>query len=71
MSLDGSVYMVHLLEVDLKQVTFGRDRKITWPRLNNDAAAPIVDGALLLHDSTRLDKLAGTTMLLGTCGLLL
>jgi hypothetical protein len=31
MSLNGSVYIVHLMEVDLTQVRFDQDKKIIWP----------------------------------------
>lgn len=66
MSLDGSVYMVRLLEIDLKQVVIDQDKQIIWPRLGRDNAAPIVDGVLLLHDSTRPEKLSETSELTGT-----
>lgn len=65
MSLDGSIYMVRLLEIDLKQVTFNRDGQVIWPRMGGDNSATIVDGALLLHDSTQPDKLAETAELTG------
>ncbi|KAJ5157105.1 uncharacterized protein N7482_008205 [Penicillium canariense] len=57
MSLDGAVYIVRLLEIDLKQVSLDRDNNIRWPRVGKDSAAPIIDGVLLLHDATQPDKL--------------
>lgn len=64
MSLDGSIYLVRLLEIDLKQVAFDRNGQIIWPRVGDDSAT-VVDGALLLHDSTQPDRLAETTQLTG------
>jgi len=65
MSLDGAVYMVRLLEVDLKQVAIDRDRRISWPRVGEDYSVPTVDGALLLYDSSKPNKLSETTEMLG------
>lgn len=65
MSLDGSIYMVRLLEIDLQQVTIAPDGQIMWPRMGRDDSATVVDGALLLHDSTQPDKLAETSELTG------
>ncbi|KAJ5084735.1 hypothetical protein NUU61_009314 [Penicillium alfredii] len=64
MSLDGSVYIVRLLEVDLKEVAFDHDTKIIWPRKNRDTPAPKIDGVMVLHDATTPDKLAETTAIL-------
>lgn len=63
MSLDGSVYIVHLLEVDLTQVRFDQDKRIIWP-VCNDSAAPVIDGVLVLHDATKPDRLSLTTNLI-------
>lgn len=65
MSLDGAVYIVRLLEIDLKQVAIDRDRRISWPRVGRDDSVPTVDGALLLYDSTQPNKLSETTEMLG------
>jgi hypothetical protein len=63
MSLDGSVYIVHLLEVDLAQVQFDQ-RKIIWPRTGSASSAPAIDGVLVLHDATKPDRLSLTTNLI-------
>ncbi|CEJ54122.1 hypothetical protein PMG11_00444 [Penicillium brasilianum] len=60
MSLDGSVYIVRLLEIDLKQVTFDQDLNIVWPGVNKDSGSPIVDGVLLLYDATQPERLEKT-----------
>lgn len=66
MSLDGAVYIVRLLEIDMKQVAIDRDKRISWPRVGKDDSVPTVDGVLLLYDSTQPNKLSETTEMLGT-----
>lgn len=65
MSLNGSVYIVHLMEVDLTQIRFDQDKKIIWPRTGHDKSTPVIDGVLVLHDATKPDRLALTTNLIG------
>lgn len=65
MSLNGSIYNVRLLEIDLRQVTVDRDRRISWPQMEKDKPAPSIDGVLLLHDSTQPVKLEETSPLAG------
>ncbi|CAI7638727.1 unnamed protein product [Penicillium discolor] len=64
MSLNGSVYIVHLMEVDLTQVQFDQDKKIIWPRTGRDKSTPAIDGVLVLHDATKPDRLSLTTNLI-------
>lgn len=64
MSLNGSVYIVHLMEVDLTHVQFDQDKKIIWPRAGHDKS-PVIDGVLVLHDATKPDRLSLTTNLIG------
>ena len=64
MSLNGSVYIVHLMEVDLTHVRFDEDKNIIWPRAGRDTA-PVIDGVLVLHDATKPDRLSLTTQLIG------
>ncbi|CAL5872995.1 uncharacterized protein PFLUO_LOCUS7264 [Penicillium psychrofluorescens] len=59
MSLDGSVYIVRMLEVDLKEVRLGSKKNILWPK-----SSPRIDGALVLHDATEPEKLEEMTDLL-------
>lgn len=66
MSLDGSIYMVRLLEIDLKQVAFDQNKRIVWPLVGMDNSDPIIDGVLLLYDSTRSEKLTEASVLAGT-----
>lgn len=65
MSLDGLVYIVRLLEIDLKRVTFDQDLNIVWPGSTKRSTAPRIDGVLLLHDATHPEKLERTIELAG------
>lgn len=64
MSLNGSVYIVHLMEVDLSQVQFDQDKKIIWPCTGRDKSTPVIDAVLVLHDATKPDRLSLTTNLI-------
>ncbi|CAG7977798.1 unnamed protein product [Penicillium nalgiovense] len=64
MSLNGSVYIVHLMEVDLTQVQFDQDKKIIWPHTGRARSAPVIDAVLVLHDATKPDRLSLTTNLI-------
>ncbi|KAF7597050.1 hypothetical protein BBP40_010524 [Aspergillus hancockii] len=64
MSLDGTVYLVRLLEMDTKDITIGNDGPLEWPRTGNES--PAVDGALVVHDVTRSVGLPELTRLLDT-----
>lgn len=65
MSLNGSIYNVRLLEIDLRQVRIDQDRRIIWPQMEKEKPAPNIDGVLLLHDSTQPGKLEETAPLAG------
>ncbi|KKK24373.1 hypothetical protein ARAM_000857 [Aspergillus rambellii] len=56
MSLDGTVYVVRLLEMHSREISLTSDGKVQWPRLGNDSPQ-MVDGVLLLHDATRPETL--------------
>lgn len=63
MSLDGTVYLVRLLEMNTNEITIGNDGLLEWPRVGNES--PPVDGALVVHDVTRSVGLPELTRLLG------
>ncbi|KAI9371511.1 ras guanine nucleotide exchange factor domain-containing protein [Aspergillus egyptiacus] len=65
MSLDGTVYVVRLLEVHANEISLGSNGRLTWPRLGNESTST-VDGALVLHDSTRPAAHSDTLRLLDT-----
>jgi hypothetical protein len=64
MSLDGTVYLVRLLEMDTKDIIIGNDGHLGWPRAGNESPFA-VDGALVVHDVTRSVGLPELTRLLG------
>lgn len=64
MSLDGTVYVVRLVEVHADKISLCNNGKLRWPRLENDSS-PTIDGALVLHDLTRLTGHPETSKMLG------
>ena len=65
MSLDGAVYTVRLLEIDIEKVKIDDSNDILWPCLGEELSAPIIDGVLLLYDATQPDKLNEATHIIG------
>ncbi|EER29243.1 RasGEF domain containing protein [Coccidioides posadasii C735 delta SOWgp] len=51
MSLDGTIYLVRLLEVGIHNIAVDEHGRITWPRLLGEQALPPIDGVLALFDS--------------------
>lgn len=64
MSLDGTVYLVRLLEMDMKEISIANDGLLEWPRIGNES--PSIDGALVVHDVTRSVGLPELMRLLDT-----
>lgn len=68
MSLDGTVYLVRLWEVDVKEVSVSDNGVVNWPRPGFESATvPTIDGALVIHDVTQPASLPDLTGLLGRC----
>ncbi|RDW70607.1 putative Ras guanyl-nucleotide exchange factor RasGEF [Aspergillus mulundensis] len=65
MSLDGTVYVVRLVEVHTDEVSLASNGKLRWPLLGNDSP-PSVDGALLLYDADRPSAHSETSRMLDT-----
>ncbi|KAL4993826.1 ras guanine nucleotide exchange factor domain-containing protein [Aspergillus recurvatus] len=65
MSLDGTVYIVRLVEVHVDEISFDGNGSLRWPMLGNDSL-PNVDGALLLYDANRSTSLPETSKMLET-----
>ncbi|KAL4989535.1 ras guanine nucleotide exchange factor domain-containing protein [Aspergillus falconensis] len=65
MSLDGTVYIVRLVEVHVDEISFDGSGRLRWPLLGNDSP-PRVDGALLLYDANRPNSHPETSKLLET-----
>ncbi|RHZ44013.1 putative Ras guanyl-nucleotide exchange factor RasGEF [Aspergillus thermomutatus] len=67
MSLDGTVYLVRLVEISTKEITVGSNGELEWPRISTDATSPkVIDGVLVLHDVTQPASLSELTGLLDT-----
>lgn len=64
MSLDGTVYVVRLLEVHADEISQGSNGTFKWPLLGNDSP-PTVNGALVLHDATRSTSELETLRMIG------
>ncbi|PGH19090.1 hypothetical protein AJ79_00124 [Helicocarpus griseus UAMH5409] len=51
MSLDGTIYLVRLLEIASHRITFDESGRIVWPRFIGEQELPVIDGVLVLFDS--------------------
>ncbi|EAU35559.1 conserved hypothetical protein [Aspergillus terreus NIH2624] len=63
MALDGSVYIVRLLEIEARDISVASDGTVEWPRFGHESP-PTVDGALVIHDVTQPASLSELTGLL-------
>jgi len=64
MSLDGSVYLVRVLELSTTEI-MPDPKGPVWPRFGSDLAPPTIDGVLVLHDITQPSTFPETEKLLG------
>lgn len=48
--VDGSLYLVRLLELPIEDIDIDDDDTINWPDTIEDKMMPPVDGALALYD---------------------
>ncbi|EEQ87745.2 uncharacterized protein BDCG_02865 [Blastomyces dermatitidis ER-3] len=51
MSLDGTIYLVRLLEIASHKLSFDENGQIVWPKFIGEQELPIIDGVLVLFDS--------------------
>ncbi|KLJ10117.1 hypothetical protein EMPG_14502 [Blastomyces silverae] len=51
MSLDGTIYLVRLLEIASHKLSFDENGRIVWPKFIGEQELPIIDGVLVLFDS--------------------
>ena len=58
MSLDGVVYLVRLLELQLDAIHVTTDHQLQWPTLVGDQSISRIDGALTLYDVMNKESLA-------------
>jgi GTPase SAR1 family protein len=58
MSVDGVVYTVSMIELDLESFDFNPDSKfVQWPKQINGQIVPRMDGALILYDVMNRDSI--------------
>ncbi|QSS56964.1 rap guanine nucleotide exchange factor 5 [Histoplasma capsulatum var. duboisii H88] len=51
MSLDGTIYLVRLLEIASHKISFDETGRIVWPKFIGEQELPVIDGILVLFDS--------------------
>ncbi|OAX82154.1 hypothetical protein ACJ72_03499, partial [Emergomyces africanus] len=51
MSLDGTIYLVRLLEIASHKIAFDENSRLVWPKFIGEQEVPVIDGVLVLFDS--------------------
>lgn len=57
MSIDGSVYVVRLIELSFNELDLDDEDRICWPDSVNGASIPYIDGAFTLYDVMNKESL--------------
>ncbi|KAF2803465.1 ras GEF [Mytilinidion resinicola] len=57
MAIDGSIYIVRLLELSFSEINIGERDCINWPETIDDLATPRIDGAITIYDVTNAKSL--------------
>jgi hypothetical protein len=57
MSLDGTIYIVRLIELGYNDLDMDDDQCICWPDTIEEQPVPAIDGAFTLYDVTNRDSL--------------
>jgi hypothetical protein len=57
MSLDGTIYVVRLIELSYNDLDLDDDQCICWPDTIDGSPVPAIDGAFTLYDVTNRDSL--------------
>ncbi|WEW58330.1 hypothetical protein PRK78_003798 [Emydomyces testavorans] len=68
MSLDGTIYLVRLLEIGIHKIGVDERERITWPRFLGEQALPPIDGVYALFDSADPYSLTQLSQLLSKSG---
>ena len=58
MMIDGTYYIVRLLELSFHDIHIGDRNAIKWPETVDDLATPRIDGAITIYDVTSHESLA-------------
>jgi hypothetical protein len=57
MSIDGSVYVVRLIELSYDDLDLDDEKRICWPDVLEGIPVPIIDGAFTLYDVMNKESL--------------
>lgn len=69
-SLDGTIYLVRLLEIALHHVSFDENGCIVWPTTLGEHVLPAIDGILCLFDPCDLTTVTNYSHVFGELPLL-
>ena len=64
MSLEGQIFVINLIEVQLDNVDVDDDGELHWPVIEGRRDGGKVDGVLALYDVTRQETISGIPTLL-------
>ena len=64
-SLDGTIYLVRLLEIAIHNVTFDEEGRIVWPTVLGEHILPPIDGILCLFDANDLTTVTNFSHIFG------
>lgn len=64
MSLQGEIFLISLIEVQLGDLVIAGDRQILWPQVAEHKVMPRIDGALVLFDVMNRDSICNVPKLL-------
>ncbi|XP_014559512.1 hypothetical protein COCVIDRAFT_91607 [Bipolaris victoriae FI3] len=66
MTIDGTIYVVRLVEMTFTDVQLGERGNIKWPDSTDDCATPRIHAAVILYDVTNQESLANVPEMLNT-----
>ncbi|EUC42638.1 hypothetical protein COCMIDRAFT_28767 [Bipolaris oryzae ATCC 44560] len=66
MTIDGTIYVVRLVEMTFSDVQVGERGNIKWPDSTDDCATPRIHAAVILYDVTNQESLANVPEMLNT-----
>ena len=64
MSLEGQVFLINLIEIQLEQITVSEEEKIHWPNTDVKGDSLNIDGVLALYDVTKQESISRIPKLL-------
>ena len=67
MSLEGQIFLINLVEMQLDEIGIGEDETICWPQIHAIERIPSVDGVLALYDVTERSSISLIPKFLSKC----